>query len=171
MIKGSVKKKITVLMATLIVMVLGFFSMSKMKMNLLPEMDLPYMVVVTTYQGASAEEVNNEVTSKLESVIQTIDGYSGISSTSNEHYSMIFVEFEYGTNLESAQVALRESINNITFAEGVANPMIMRISMDMMPVAVVSLSREYEGLSDEEEMIETTNWVERDLMSRLESIS
>jgi len=171
MIRGSVKKKITVLMATLIVVVLGFFSVSRMKLNLLPDMDLPYMVVVTTYQGASAEEVNDEVTSKLESVIQSIDGYSAISSTSNEHYSMIFVEFEYGTNLESAQVSLRESINNITFAEGVSNPMIMRISMDMLPVAIVSLSREYEGLSDEEEMIEATNWIERDLMSRLEGIS
>ena len=171
MIKGSVKKRITVLMATLIVMVLGFFSLTKMRLSLLPDMDLPYMVVVTTYQGASAEEVNNEVTSKLESAIQTIDGYSGITSTSNEHYSMIFVEFEYGTNLESAQVELRESINNIDFAEGVSNPMIMRISMDMMPVAVVSLSREYDGLTDEEEIIEATNWVERDLMTRLESIA
>ena len=171
MIRGSVKKRITVLMATLIVMVLGFFSLTKMRLSLLPDMDLPYMVVVTTYQGASAEEVNNEVTSKLESAIQTIDGYSSITSTSNEHYSMIFVEFEYGTNLESAQVELRESVNNIEFAEGVSNPMIMRISMDMMPVAVVSLSREYEGLNDEEEIIEVTNWVERDLMTRLESIA
>ena len=171
MIKGSVKKAITVLMCTLMVVVLGIFSISKMKMNLLPEMDLPYMVVVTTYQGASAEEVNDEVTTKLEAVIQQIDGYYEIQSTSYEHYSMIMVEFEYGTNLESAQVSLRESINNLSFAEGVDNPQILRISADMLPVAIVSLAREYEDLTDEEELIETTNWIERDLMTRLEGIN
>lgn len=171
MSKYSVKKPITVLMLSLIVAVLGFFSVSKMKPTLFPDMELPYMVVVTTYTGATPEEVEAEVTSLIETKVASLTNFKEVSSSSNEHYSMITITFNDGADLNTAQVELREALDVIDFADGVGIPTIMKISTDMIPVMQFSLSRDYEELSDEQELIETSNWIQNEIVDKLKATS
>ena len=88
MIKYSVKKPFTVLVAVIIVLVIGFVSLSGMKTDLLPEMNMPYMMVITTYPGASPEKVEESVTKPMESALCTISGVENVTSTSTENYLM-----------------------------------------------------------------------------------
>jgi multidrug efflux pump subunit AcrB len=97
MIKTSVKKPFTVLVAVIMVLVLGVVSLTSMTTDLLPPMSLPYLIVVTTYPGASPEKVEAEVVRPMESALGTISGVSNVYSTSAENYGMVQLEFEDGT--------------------------------------------------------------------------
>ncbi len=166
----SVKKPITVLMVTLIVVVLGVFSLTKLSLGLFPEMNLPYAVVVTPYVGADAETVVNDVTSPIESKVTSLNNFKQVSSTSSEHYSVVIVEFEEGTDMNNIVIELRETLDNIDFPEGVENPTLMRISPDMLPVMSVSMSVEYPELNDEQEFIKATEFINNDILERLNRI-
>ena len=170
MSKFSVRKPITVLMGMLIIIVLGIFGLTKMSMGLFPNMELPYMIIVTPYVGADAETVYDEVTSKIESKVSSISNYNGMSSTSCEHYSMVMIEFLEGTNMDKVMVELREELNNIDFIEGVDNSTLMQISPDMLPVMSISMSVDYEGLTDEEELIKTTEFINKECMDKFNAI-
>ena len=170
MSKYSVRKPITVLMGMLIIIVLGILGLTKMSMGLFPNMELPYMIVVTPYVGADAETVYDEVTSKIESKVSSISNYNGMSSTSSEHYSMVMIEFLEGTNMDKVMVELREELNNIDFIEGVDNSTLMQISPDMLPVMSISMSVDYEGLTDEEELIKTTEFINKECMDKFNAI-
>ena len=113
MIKYSVKKPFTVLVAVIIVLVIGVVSLTGMETNLLPEMDMPYMMVITTYPGASPEKVEENVTKPMESTLGTINGVKSVTSTSAENYSMVMLEFEEDTNMDSAMVKVSSGINQI----------------------------------------------------------
>ena len=170
MSKYSVRKPITVLMGMLIIIVLGIFGLTKMSMGLFPNMELPYMIIVTPYVGADAETVYDEVTSKIESKVSSISNYNGMSSTSSEHYSMVMIEFLEGTNMDKVMVELREELNNIDFIEGVDNSTLMQISPDMLPVMSISMSVDYDGLTDEEELIKTTEFINKECMDKFNAI-
>ena len=169
--KYCVKKPVTVLMAVLIVVVFGIFSLTRMSLALFPNLNLPYAVVVTTYVGANPEQVEKEVTIPIEQQLVTLTNYHSLESTSNEHYSMIMIEFEDNTNMDNAFLEMRESLDAITFAKGVDKPKIMRITADMMPIVSVSVAKTYgEGVTDEEALIKTTQWVKNELESELVKI-
>lgn len=170
MSKYSVRKPITVLMAILMILVLGIFGLSEMSMGLFPDMNLPYMVIVTPYVGADAETVHKEVTNKIEEKVSSIDNFNGMSSTSSEHYSMVMIEFLEDTNMDKVMIELREELNNIEFIDGVGNSSLMQISPDMLPVMSISMSVEYEGLTDEEELIKTTEFINNECMDRFNAI-
>lgn len=170
MSKYSVRKPITVLMGILIVMVLGIFSLTKMSLALFPDMNLPYVVVVTPYPGANAETVVEDITSKVESQVTSMSGYSSVQSTSREHYSIVIVEFNEGTNMDGVMIDLRSRLDNMTFPETATKPTIMQVSPDMLPVMTVSMSVEYPDLSDEEEFIKTTEFINHEIMDRLNAI-
>lgn len=170
MSKYSVRKPITVLMAILMIIVLGVFGLSQMSMGLFPSMELPYMVVVTPYVGADSETVYDEVTTKIESKLSSISNYNGMISTSSEHYSMVMVEFLEGTNMDKVMVEIREELNNIDFVDGVGNSTLMQISPDMLPVMSISMAVEYEGLTDEEELIKTTEFINNECMDKFNAI-
>ena len=169
--KYCVKKPVTVLMAVLIIVVFGIFSLTRMSLALFPNLNLPYAVVVTTYVGANPEQVEKEVTIPIEQQLVTLTNYHALESTSNEHYSMIMIEFEDNTNMDNAFLEMRESLDAITFAKGVDKPKIMRITADMMPIVSVSVAKDYgEGVTDEEALIKTTQWVKNELESELVKI-
>lgn len=94
MIKYSVRKPFTVLVAVIIVLVIGLVSLTGMKTDLLPDMSMPYMIVITTYPGASPEKVEESVTKPMEQALGTINGVEHVTSTSAENYSMVMLEFE-----------------------------------------------------------------------------
>ena len=113
MSKYSVKKPFTVLVAVVMLLVLGIVSFTKMTTDLLPSISLPYILVITTYPGASPEKVENDVTQVLESALGTVNGVENVTSVSNENYSMITLEFAEDTNMDSAMVRSTRSSSRI----------------------------------------------------------
>lgn len=145
MIKYSVKKPFTVLVAVIIVLLIGAVSLTGMETNLLPDMDMPYMMVITTYPGASPEKVETDVTKPMESTLGTINGVKNVTSTSAENYSMVMLEFEEDTNMDSAMVKVSSGINQLEgqLPDICGTPNVMELSMDMMATMYASVS--YEG--------------------------
>lgn len=171
MSKYSVQKPISVLMGILIIIVLGAFSLTRLPLSLFPDINLPFVVTVTSYAGASPEELENDVTLPIESAVSTIGNFASVNSQSNENFAITFVTFADGTNLDSVTVELREIINNLEFPEGVGNTSILRISPDLLPVMTVTMFRTFdETVSEEEALILNTEWINRDILSDLESI-
>lgn len=171
MSKYSVRKPITVLMGILIIIVLGIFSVTRLPLSLFPEVNLPYIVTVTTYPGENPETVETEVTNKIESSVATIGNFSEIQSTSYENFSLSIVTFAENTNMDTVVIEMRENLNNIEFADGVGNTRILRISPDMLPVLTITMSKTYdEDLTDEQALIRNTQWINSQVLTELNSI-
>ncbi len=162
MIKLSVKKPFLTFVAVIIVLVIGIVSASKMKTNLLPDISMPYMLVITTEPGASPEKVENDVTKPLESALGTISGVENVSSTSAENYGIVMLEFSDKTNMDSAMVRVSSAINQVTLPEMCGTPNIMEISMDMMATMYTTLS--YEG----KDIIELTDFAKEVVVPYIE---
>ncbi len=167
----SVKKPITVLMGVLIIIVLGVYSLTKLPLTLFPDINLPFVVTVTTYPGENPETLEREVTDKIESSVATIGNFEEVDSMSYENFAVSIITFADGTNMDSVVIEMRENLNNISFAEDVGNTRILRISPDMLPVMTVTLFKTYdEDLTDEEILIRNTEWIETDIITDLNSI-
>lgn len=171
MSKYSVKKPVTVLMCIMIVIVLGLYSLTKQSLGLFPDMNLPFVVVVTPYAGATAEDVVDDVTSVVETQVTSMNNFSSVTSTSNQHFSIVIVEFNDGTNMDSVMIDLRSKLDNITFPEGVTKPTILQISPDMLPVMTISVSIDYpEETDQEQQFIKATQYVSDELITRFSRI-
>ena len=142
--KLSVKKPFTILVAVIMVLVLGVVSVTGMTTDLLPNISLPYLIVVTTYPGASPERVENDVVRPLESSLGTVTGVKNVYSTSAENYGMVQLEFEDGTDMDSTLVKVSSSIQEVapSLPELCSTPSIIELSMDMMATMYVSVSRD-----------------------------
>ena len=139
-----VRKPYTVVVAVIMVLVLGVISFFGMTTDLLPTLELPYIVVVTTYPGADPERVETGVTAVLESGLGTVNGVSNVQSVSSENMSMVILEFEESTNMDSAMVKLSSAVDQVKGAlpETTSEPMLLEISPDMLPVMVASVDCE-----------------------------
>nr|WP_122012682.1 efflux RND transporter permease subunit [Maliibacterium massiliense] len=139
--KFSVKKPLTIIIAVLLVMLLGVISYTSMTADLLPDMDLPYVVVMTTYPGASPEKVELAVTKPMEQVLATTSGVKEINSVSQENASMVILEFEQGTNMDSAMIEMSGNIDLVKaqLDDAVGAPMLMKMNPDMLPVMVAAV--------------------------------
>ena len=164
--KLSVKKPMTIFVAVIVVIVLGIVSVFKMTPDLLPNMDFPYAIILTTYPGQTPETVESVVTKPLEQSLSTIDGVKTITSTSSDNYSMLTLEFEDGTNMDTATVDMRGNLDTIKDAwpDGVGSPYLMKINPDMMPVAMVAV--DYDGY----ETVQISDYVNNELKNQLEGI-
>ena len=164
--KFSVKKPYTVLVAVIMVIILGVVSLTKMTTDLLPNISLPYVIVMTTYPGASPETVELVVTKPVEASMATISNVESISSTSNENYSMVIMEFAQSANMDSASLEIRESLDQIKsyWDDSIGNPIIMKLNPDMLPIMVAAVGME--GMDTAEISDYTTNY----LIPELESI-
>ena len=160
--KFSVKKPYTVLVGILAVLVLGFVAFTKLSTDLLPEMELPYVVVITTYPGAAPERVESQVTEVLESSLGTVNGVENVTSTSSENYSMVMLEFAEGTNMDGAMVKLSTAIDQLTLPEHCGTPILMEVSMDMMPTMEATI--DYEGM----DIYELSQFAEEKIIPYLE---
>lgn len=154
--KFSVKKPYTVLVGIIALLVFGFVTFTKLSTDLLPEMELPYVVVITTYPGAAPERVESQVTEVLESTLGTINGVENLTSSSSENYSMVMLEFSEGTNMDSAMVDLSTAIDQLTLPENCGTPMLMEVSMDMMPTMEVTVDCEGMDIYELSEFAEET---------------
>ena len=163
MTKLSVQKPFTVLVAVIMVLVLGFVSVTSMTMDLLPPISLPYLIVITTYPGASAEKVEAEVTIPLEGALGTITGVANVYSTSAENYGTVQLEFEDGTDMDSAMVKVSGAVQQAAagLPELCGTPSIMELSMDMMATMYVAVSR------DGHDIYEISDLAERELIPHI----
>lgn len=164
--KLSVKKPMTIFVAVIVVIVLGIVSVFKMTPDLLPNMDFPYAIILTTYPGQTPETVESVVTKPLEQSLSTIDGLKTITSTSSDNYSMLTLEFEDGTNMDTATVDMRGNLDTIKDAwpDGVGSPYLMKINPNMMPVAMVAV--DYDGY----DTVQISDYVNNELKNQLEGI-
>ena len=144
MTRFCVKKPYTVVVAVIMVIVLGVISFLNMVTDLLPAMELPYVVVVTTYPGASPERVEADVTAPLEAGLGTVNGVTGLTSTSAENVSTLVLEFDSGVNMDSAMVNLSTAVDQVRgVLPGTAqSPMLLQISPDMLPVMIAAADME-----------------------------
>lgn len=134
----SVKKPFTVFVAVVAILVFGVMSYVKMTPDLMPNMDYPYVVVVTTYPGAAPEEVEAVVTKPMEQSMATLNDIKTVTSTSAENYSMLVLEFEQSTNMDSAVVDILQKTQMLTgrWDDSIGTPSIIRINPNMIPVMV-----------------------------------
>lgn len=156
--KLSVKKPLTIVVAVLIVIVLGFLSFIKMPTNLLPDFELPYVAVITAYPGASPEKVELMVTKPIESTLSTTGGVEKVTSISSEGSSMVVFSFSYNTNMDSATIDMSNKIDMVKsqLDSGVSTPVMMQINPDMLPVMVASVDIEGKTLEETSQIVTDT---------------
>ena len=164
--KFSVKKPYTVIVGIILVIVLGVISFANMTTDLLPNMDLPYVAVYTTYVGATPEQVESDVTRPMEASFATLSDISGITSTSAENLSIIILEFESGVDMNSVLIELSSQIDMLrgSWSDSVGAPVVMQINPDMLPVSIASVSLEGADVR------ELTDFVDETLLPKLEGI-
>ena len=160
--KFSVKKPFVVLVAVVMLLVLGAVSFIKMTTDFLPNMNMPYMIVITTYPGASPEKVEMEITEIMESTVGTVNGVKNVTSSSSENSSIVSLEFEGDTNMDAAMVKVSSAVNQVPLPDNAGTPMLMQISADMMATMMTSV--DYEGKSG----YELSKFVEDNIIPELE---
>ena len=138
--ESSVKKPITTSLICIAIMVLGLFSLSKLSIDQMPEIEMNQAYVIVSYPGASAEDVENNVTKIMESALSTVSDLKELTSTSKENTAIIGCEFNWGIDIDGAVNDMRDKIEMVKQAlpDGCSNPMILKISTDMMPIAILS---------------------------------
>lgn len=139
--KFSVKKSYTVLVAVVLVLVLGVVSFTRMTTDLLPNISLPYAIVMTAYPGASPETVEMVVTKPVEASMATVSNIESISSVSSENYSMVILEFSQSADMNAVSLEMRENLDQIKgyWDDSVSNPIIIKLNPDMLPVMIAAV--------------------------------
>ncbi len=163
--KLSVRRPYTVLVAVVLILVLGFLSFRNMSTDLLPDMEFPYAIVMTTYPGASPEEVESAVTKPVEQAMASISNMKEVSSVSNSNVSVVILEFNDSTDMNTATIDMRESLDMVSsqWDDTIGSPTIMKINPDMMPIMVAI---DFENI----DRVEVTNRAKTDIIPDLESV-
>ena len=167
MSKFSVKKPLTIFVAVLAVLILGVVAYLKMTPDLLPNMNFPYVVIVTTDPGASPEAVESEVTRPMEQTMATLDEIKSVSSTSQNSVSMVILEFEESVNMDSISVDIQQKISALqgSWDDTIGTPFVLKINPSMLPIQVAAVG--YAG----KDVYEMSAFVEETLSDKLNGIS
>ena len=165
--KFSVKKPLTVFVAVLAILVLGVVAYLKMTPDLMPNMDFPYVILVTTDPGASPETVEADITKPLEQSMTTLDRIKNVTSSSMDSVSMVVLEFEDGVNMDTVSVDIQQKINQLkgSWSDTVGDPYVLKMNPSMLPVQVAALS--YDG----KDITELSDFVTDTLSPKLEGIT
>ena len=165
--KFSVKKPLTVFVAVLAIVVLGVVAYLKMTPDLMPNMDFPYVILVTTDPGASPETVEADITKPLEQSMATLDRIKNVTSSSMDSVSMVVLEFEDGVNMDTVSVDIQQKINQLkgSWSDTVGDPYMLKMNPSMLPVQVTALS--YDG----KDITELSDFVTDTLSPKLEGIT
>ncbi|MEG0157620.1 MAG: efflux RND transporter permease subunit, partial [Anaerovoracaceae bacterium] len=164
--KFSVKKPFSVLVMVVMILVFGGVSFTKMTPDLFPNIDLPYVMVMTAYPGAAPEEVESKVTSPMEQQMASLENLKKIDSVSGESYSMILLEFNSDADLSVVSVDIRDKIDLVSgkFDEQVQKPVVFKMNPNMMPITVAAVNQE--GMTTDG----VSTLVEEELIRQLEGV-
>lgn len=159
-----VKNKLAVWLLTIIIIVSGIYSGSRMKTEMIPDISIPYLMVTGVYPGATPERVMEEVSIPIEKAVENLEDVKAVYSNSYANMASIQVEYDYGIDMDEAKRALDSALDNVTLPDSVEAPTITSISMDMMPVVALSIS------SETEDIVELTSTVEEIIVPNLEKL-
>ena len=164
--KFSVKKPYTVIVGIILVIALGVISFQNMTTDLLPSMDLPYVIVYTTYTGATPERVESDVTRPLEAAFATLTDVDNISSTSSENLSLVVLQYADGADMNTALLEISSQIDMLEggWDDSIGTPVVMKLNPDMLPVSVATVSL------DGADLYELSDYVENTLVSKYEAV-
>lgn len=167
-VKGLVnfvlKNKLAVWLLTIIITVSGIYSGTRMKMESIPDISIPYLIVMGVYPGATPEQVMDDVSVPFEKAVESLEDVKAVYSTSSSSIAQVQVEYEYGVDMDEKKRQLESALDNVVLPEGAQEPTIMAISMNMMPVVALSVS------SSEEDIVDLTSTVENILLPKIEKI-
>ena len=138
----ALRQRSVVLLATILVGILGIFAVSRLQMELIPDIDIPVVSVITVYPGADPGSVDAEVSAPIESAVRGISGLNSVQTNSSEGFSVVIAEFEYGTNMADAEREIERSVTSLGLPDGAERPDVQRINFDQFPVIQLSLVAE-----------------------------
>ena len=148
--KTAINKPITTGLIFVAVIVLGLFSLSRLPIDQMPEMDPPYVTVMTTYAGANASEIETNITKLVENSLNSVDGLKNITSNSRDNISVVSLEFEWGSDIDEALNDIRSYVDLLydNLPDGVSRPMILKLNSSAMPIMVYGFTAQesYSGL-------------------------
>lgn len=148
--KTAIQKPITTGLIFVAVIILGLFSLSRLPIDQMPEMDPPYVTVMTTYAGANASDIETNITKIIENSLNSVDGLKNITSTSKDNISVVTLEFEWGENIDEALNDIRSYVDLLfdNLPDGVSRPMILKLNSSAMPVMIYGFTAKesYSGL-------------------------
>lgn len=156
--------KLAVWLLTIIITVSGIYSGTRMNMETIPDISIPYLMVMDVYPGATPEKVMEDVSMPLEKAIENLAGVKSVYSNSNSNMASIQVEYEYGEDMAETNRALKSALETVKLPEGAQEPIVTAISMNMMPVVALSVS------STTEDIVELTSTVSELLVPKIEKI-
>ncbi len=148
--KSAIEKPVTTALIFVAVIVIGLFSLSRLPIDQFPEMDPPYITVMTTYAGASASEIETNVTKIIENSLTSVDGLKELTSSSRDNMSVVSLELEWGTDRDEAANDIRSYIDMIksNLPDGCSSPVMFKLNSSLMPIIQYSVTAEesYPGL-------------------------
>jgi len=159
------KNKLAVWLLTIIIIVSGVYSSTQMKTETLPDISIPYLMVMGVYPGATPEQVMNDVSIPLEKAVDNLENVKAVYSNSYSNMSSVQVEYEYGIDMDEAKRELTAALDAVSLPEGAQAPTITAISMNMLPVVALSVS------SQKEDIVELTSTVEEIILPKIEKIN
>lgn len=159
-----IRNKLAVWLLTIIITASGIYSGTRMKTETIPDISIPYLMITGVYPGATPEKVMEDVSMPIEKAVEGLEDVKAVYSNSYSNMSSIQVEYEYGIDMDDAKRALQSAVEAVTFPEGVQEPTITAISMNMMPVVALSVS------SSSEDIVELTSSVEELLVPNIEKL-
>lgn len=162
----SVKRRITILMLTILIIIVGGISFTKLGLEMLPDMDYPVISIITSYPGASSQDVEETITKTIETAIATVKDIKSLKSESMENVSLIMVEFNWGANLDFAAQDLRDVIDQIAdyLPDEVSRPLVMKFNLSQMPILMY-------GVTGGENTYQLRELLEDDVAAKLKTLS
>ena len=163
---SAVKKPVTTILIFVITLVMGLYSLTQLSVDLYPEIELPFLSVYTSYPGASASDIETNITRPIEDVLSSVTGLKEMTSTSSDNVSVIFLQFEYETNLDEASNDIRSNLSFIEnfLPEDAEDPNILKFNSAMMPIVFYAITAEesYQGLEKilDEKVVNPLNRIE-----------
>nr|MCR4925318.1 efflux RND transporter permease subunit [Clostridiales bacterium] len=152
-----VNKPVTTLLTFLVIIALGIYCVFSLPVDMYPDMDIPYIIVYTSYSNTGPEEIEQSITRTLESSLSGVSGLKKMQSQSSSGNSLVILELEYGTNLDAATGEIRDKIDLVRsyLPEEADSPIIMKMDPSMMPIMVMAIkgNRTPEELRDYAENI------------------
>ena len=139
--EGAVKRPIMTSLCFVAIVIFGLFSLSRLPIDLLPDIETNTIMVMTSYQGASASDIENNVSRPLENTLNSVEHLKHITSSSSEGVSVITLEFEYGHDIDVLTNDVRDKLDMVTsmLPDEVNTPIIFKFSTDMMPILMLSV--------------------------------
>lgn len=162
----SLRKRITISMVVMVIVILGFISYTRLGLDMFPDVELPYVSIVTTYPGVAAEDIEETVTRPLEQWVSTVTNVKEVKSISQEGVSILMVEFESGTNLDFAAQDIRDTIGlyEVFLPDNVSDPMVMKFDVTDMPIMMYGITGGNRPLKELKE------YIDNEVATRLERL-